>query len=313
MDACVGIDFGGTSVKMGLVDREGRILARESFSTSGMEGVAPWLDALDGALQRLGLDPRRPAVAGMGVGVPGFVDFDRGFIHDLTNVRGWTGVELRRVMTDRYRVPCVVDNDANVMALGECRFGAGRRFRYAVFVTLGTGVGGGLVLDGRVYRGAFSMAGEIGHLSIDRHGIASPQGRGGLEQYVGNRRFVEQTRRLMESGRATTLTERCGGDLERLSPRIIAEAAQAGDAFSLERFDDMADCLATAFASLTYVVQPEIFIVGGGVAQAGAILFEPLRRHLKERLSPHFAERVQVCAAELGNDAGFIGAACLAL
>lgn len=216
-------------------------------------------------------------------------------------------------MQDRYGVPCLVDNDANAMALGECRFGAGRSYRYAVFVTLGTGVGGGLVLDGKVYRGAHSMAGEIGHISIERHGLKSPQGQGGLELYVGNRAIVDYARKGMESGHATVLREWTGGDFECLSPKMIADAAAVGDAFSHAVFEHVADCLATAFASLTYILQPEVFIVGGGVAQAGAILFAPIEQRLKARLSPHFGSRIQVRPAELGNDAGFVGAACLVM
>lgn len=311
----LGVDFGGTFVKMGIVDDEGKIVARASFPTEGLNGVEGWLDAVGATAAGMGYAPETwgKRLAGAGVGVPGFVDFARGYIHDLTNVPGWTAVSLAERMTRRFGVRTFVDNDANAMALGECRFGAGRHYHYAVFVTLGTGVGGGLVLDGKLYRGAHSMAGEIGHISIDRNGVTSPQGRGGLEQYVGNRRIVEHTVRLLQAGRTSIIPDLVGGDLKQITPKVVLDAAEKGDALGLEIYDYVADCLATAFSSLTYILQPEVFIIGGGVAGAGDILFVPLRTHLAARLSPHFSKLVEVRAAALGNDAGLIGAAALAM
>jgi glucokinase len=231
----------------------------------------------------------------------------------LTNIEGWVGVPLVRLLEERFRIPARVDNDANAMAIGEMRFGIGKGYRHAVFVTLGTGVGGALLLDGRLYRGAHSMAGEIGHLSIDWQGPASPQGRGTLERYVGNRQIVERALRRIGEGIAPGLARRAGGDTACVTPRWLAAAAAEGDPAALGLFDEVADCLATAFASLAYTLQPEVFLVGGGVAQSGEILFEPLRRHLRERLSPCFAERVEIRPAQLGAEAGVIGAAALVL
>ncbi len=309
----LGVDFGGTQVKLGLVSPAGGILARRAFDTTAVSGVAAWIEAVARALADMGVDPAQAGacLAGIGVGVPGFTDFGNGFIHELTNVPGWVAVPLGEKLRARFGVPARVDNDANAMALGECRHGAGRDYRHAVFVTLGTGVGGGLLLDGRLYRGAHSMAGEIGHLSIDGHGRASPQGRGGLEQYVGNRRIVEDAVEALRAVRPSSLPGRVGGNFAALTPRLIAEEAAKGDELSRAVFDRVADALATAFASLTYVLQPEAFIVGGGVSQAGDVLFVPLRRHLAERLSPHFDRLIHVRPAQLGPEAGLIGAASL--
>lgn len=309
----VGIDFGGTSVKMALVDDKGAIRARERVATRDLATREAWLDAVTGAYGRLA-SQAQGVVAGVGVGVPGFVDFDRGFIYELPNVPGWKAVPLVELLEARLSVRVRVDNDVNAMAQGECTFGAGRTYQHAVFVTLGTGVGGGLLINNQLYRGAHHMAGEIGHLSIDLNGIRSPQGRGGLEQYVGNQRLVARVVQELEKGRASTIRDRCQGDLAALTMEMVNDAANKdGDALALATYDYMAECLACAFASVTYVIQPQAFIVGGGVASAGAVLFDPLRRHLRERLSPVFAERVEIKLAELGNDAGVIGAATLAL
>lgn len=309
----VGVDFGGTFIKMALVNDKGVVQSRAKIPTKDAVGLDAWMDAVAKGLEQLKGKKDAGELAGIGVGVPGFVDYERGFIYDLANVPGWTGVHLAAQLEKRFNVHVRIDNDVNVMALGECTFGAGRAYQHAVFVTLGTGVGGGLLVNNKLYRGAFSMAGEIGHMSINMDGIKSPQGRGGLEQYVGNRRIVERAVKLLEQGRQSLIRDMVKGDWSAITPEVIGQAANKGDKLAIEVYDFVADCLAAAFASVTYLIQPQAFIVGGGVAQSGSILFDPLRKHLGERLSPFFAERIEVKTAELGNDAGVIGAATLAL
>lgn len=311
----LGIDFGGTNVKMAVVTAAGKIEQETAFATQGLAGVPGWLDAVEQEAAKLGYEGKglRDGLAGIGVGVPGFVAFERGFIHNLTNVPGWTSVELATLLRKRFGVPAKVDNDANAMALGECLHGAGRKYRDAVFLTLGTGVGGGVFLNGRLYRGAHSMAGEIGHIPIDLHGVRTPTGRGGLEQYVGNRQIVRRAVRELRKGRRSMLRGMLDGDFSELTPRHLAQAAAKGDALSREVFDHMADCLATAMAGVTYLLQPEVFIIGGGVAASGEVLFAPLRKHLSDRLSPYFAKLIEVRVAELGNRAGVVGAASLVM
>ncbi len=306
----VGVDFGGTGVKMGLVDASGALRDRYDFPTAEAATQAAWLDRVGLGIRRFGRHGRR--LAGIGVGVPGFTDFRRGFIYNLTNVPGWTGVPLARILRRRFGLPAVVENDVNAMAVGECAHGAGRGFRQAVFATLGTGVGGGVVIDGQLYRGAWSMAGEIGHICIRMDGRRTPEGRGGLETYVGNRQLVGYAVRALESGRRSLIRTLVRGRLEAVTPKIIAAAAARRDPLALEIFEFAADCLAAAFASITYLLQPEVIIVGGGVARSGRVLFDPLRRHLRERLHPHFAERIRVIPARLGERAGMIGSAALA-
>lgn len=306
----IGIDFGGTAVKLGLVDETGAVLDRVRTATADIRTRSAWLDFVGQCLRRFGAGRRR--LEGVGVGVPGFVDFKRGFIYNLTNVPGWTHVPLADMLRKRFGLNAFVDNDVNAFALGECTSGAGRRYRQAVFVTLGTGVGGAVVIDGHLYRGAYSMAGEIGHMSINMHGRRTPEGRGGLETYVGNKRLVAAATRALHAGRHSLLRDLVKNNLKHLTPKTIALAARRGDPLAREIFDTMADCLATTFASVTYLLQPEVIIVGGGVAQSGRILFDPLRRHLRERLHPFFAERIRVIPAVLGEDAGLIGCAVLA-
>ncbi|MBU0676710.1 MAG: ROK family protein [Verrucomicrobia bacterium] len=311
----LGIDFGGTSVKLAVVNDLGEIEKRAVFSTAESAIPAAWLDAVEVACKEMGLEREsvRDALVGIGVGAPGFVDYTAGHVHDLTNVRGWKDVQLRGLIEERFRIPAYIDNDVNAMAAGECAFGAGRDYSHAVFVTLGTGVGGGLLVDGRIFRGAHSMAGEIGHMSVQLDGVKSPQGIGGLEQYVGNRRLADKAKRAIKRGTKSLIVDLVDGDLNAISPKVIATAARKGDELALGVFDFAAKCLASAFASLIYLIQPQAIIVGGGVAQSGKVLFDPLQAHLKERLSPVFYERVEIKMAKLGNDAGVIGSASLAM
>ncbi len=312
----VGIDFGGTFIKMALVNDDGQIVARRRIPTSDLSTRAGWVDAMAaGILELAGEGPGDGAVplAGVGIGVPGFVDFERGHIFELPNVPGWSGVPLAGLMEERLSLRVRVDNDVNVMATGECTFGAGRTYQHAVFMTLGTGVGGALLINNRIYRGAHFMAGEMGHMSIDMHGVEGPMGRGCLERYAGNRRIVERAVRYLEAGQRSMLDAMCEGDRTRIDPLMIEKAAEQGDELSKTVYDEVADCLAAALASITYLLQPQAFIIGGGVGQSGPILYEPLQRHLRERLNPLFADRLEIKKAALGNDAGVIGGATMVL
>ncbi len=306
----IGVDFGGTSVKIALVDERGNLKAEQRIITEHEKDRDEWLTKICAAISDLKGDI---TISGVGVGVPGFVDYERGFIYDLANVPGWTGVPLADLLEQRLNVPVRIDNDVNAMAIGECTFGAGRTFQHAVFVTLGTGVGGALLINNQLYRGAHSMAGEIGHVSIDMNGRVSPQGKGGLEQYVGNRRIVERVIGELEKGRKSLIEDLVNGDRSQITPKQVKEAAVKGDALALETLEFVTDCIATAFSSITYILQPQAFIVGGGVAQDADMLFDLIRKKLSTRLSPHFFKRLEIKPAELGGNAGMIGCGTLGL
>lgn len=305
----LGIDFGGTSVKIGLVDETGKILEESSFATADAASQSKWLERIETVTADWTAKGHCPA--GIGVGVPGFTDFSRGFIYNLTNVPGWSSVPLAEIMRKRFGRPVYVDNDVNAMALGEYIYGAGRGLNHVFFATLGTGVGGALIINGQLYRGAYSMAGEIGHVPILMNGRKTPEGRGGLETYIGNRQIVKYALSALHHGRKSLITALVKGDWKQITPKVIASAAAKGDKLALEIMDYIADCLATAFAAVTYLLQPEAIIVGGGVAGSGEVLFGPLRRQLAERLNKYFAERIKIIPAVLGAKAGIIGCAAL--
>jgi glucokinase len=199
-----------------------------------------------------------------------------------------------------------IENDANGMAYGEWKYGAAREGRHVVCVTLGTGVGGALILDGRLYRGAQLGAGEIGHMSIDLHGIEGPYGNdGGLEEYVGNQQIItraQQAYRAAGKPEAGTCT-----------PADLAAAAAAGDEIARALWDEIGTELGAALASVVWLLNPDTIVIGGGVARAGELIFEPIRRTIRQRTSAVFREHLQIVPASLGNDAGIVGNAQLAL
>jgi len=305
MGTALGIDFGGTSIKSGLV-RDGAVLFHgnpiETQTCRGREEIIDALVALVGQVGEHGEE-----IAAIGIGLPGLVDSVGGVVHELTNVPGFDEVPLRAILHERTGLPVTIENDAKAMAYAEWKFGAARDGRHVVCVTLGTGVGGALILDGRLHRGAQLGAGEIGHLSIDYRGKPGPFGNFGcLEEYVGNVQIAERAvRRYGEAGTARTV--------EECSPLDLQKAALAGDTVARKLWEDLGTELGAALASVVWVINPDTIVIGGGVAKAGELIFEPVRRTIRARTSEIINRDLRVVPAALGNDAGIIGSATLAL
>jgi glucokinase len=305
----IGVDIGGTSVKMGLVGPGGRVLARDSFATRGVRTRGAFLRLLANRIDALRLAAKKKhlKVAGIGVGAPGPIDVERGFVYFFPNIPGWKNTPLRSLLERRLGLAVRVDNDANVMALAEYCFGAGRGARNLIALTLGTGVGGGLVIDGKLYHGPGYSAAEIGHLVINENGPRCACGsRGCVETYVGNGYFVREIKRRLKRGEKSALRR----SRAALSPLLVAQAAARGDAFSRRMWREAGGHLGTALAGLVNILNPERIILGGGLAQSG-FLFAPVRAALRKKAFPIAARSVKVVPAKLGVDAGLVGAAAL--
>ena len=301
----IGIDFGGTTVKLGLVQAGGLMQRAESLSTLAYGSAESLLAGILNAVDEL--RAMNPDVAAVGAGLPGMVDGRHGLVHHLTNVPGWVNVPLRDLLSLHTGLPAVVENDANAMTYAEWKYGAGRGRQNVVCVTLGTGVGGGLILDGKLYRGSRFGAGEIGNMTIDYQGPPYVYGNfGALERYVGNHFIAERAVVHYEgAGHARTLAE--------CAPALLAEAALAGDAVAGRLWEETGVMLGAALADVVWLLNPDAIILGGGVAQAGELLFEPIRRTIRARTSPVFYEHLEILPATLGSDAGLIGSGTLAV
>lgn len=300
----LGIDFGGTSVKIGVVCGAEIVGEISRIPTKKYDGPESLIDAIVEEVARL--RNVRPEIAAIGIGVPGAVDFEKGVTYNLTNVPGWANVPLRNIVAEQTGLPTILENDANCAAYAEFKCGVGQGYRNVVVVTLGTGVGGGLILNGDLYRGSQFAAGEIGQVSIDYRGVDGPYGNwGALERYVGHQQITEiAVKRFREAGREIR-EDNC-------SPEALAKAAYSGDEIAHQVWSVVADYLGTALASVVYLLNPDAIIVGGGVSYAGDVLFDPLKQRVHAMLSEEFAEALDIVHARFGNTAGIIGGAALA-
>jgi glucokinase len=300
----IGIDFGGTTIKSAVV-RGGQIAERGEVIDTLKHDARSLNEALFSVIEAL--RKLHPDVAGVGVGLPGFVDSVNGIVHHLTNVPGWDEVPLTRLIRERTGLPATIDNDVNAMTYGEWKYGAARGAQHAICITLGTGVGGGLILDGRLYRGAQLAAGEIGHASIDYRGKTGPYGNfGGLEEYVGNQQIAQRAVETYSAAGITRTKEQC-------TPRELDVAAQGGDGIAKSIWEAVGDEVGAALASAVWVLNPDTIVVGGGVAKAGELVLDPIRRSVRSRTMELFHKNLRIVPAELGNDAGVIGNAELVL
>ena len=301
----IGVDFGGTSVKIGVVRDDDVIDHAPPIATQEFEGPERLLEALSRTIEDL--RHRHPGVRAVGVGMPGFVDFEKGIVRGLTNVIGWNHFPLKERLEALSGLPVVVDNDANCMAYAEWKQGAGRGFQHVVAITLGTGVGGGIIANGRMIRGARFGAGEVGQMSIDWQGIRGTYGNlGALEEYIGNQEITQLAHKRYQQEEQYHSPAEC-------SPAHLSKLAAAGDPIAIELWDGIAAQLACALMNCCWLLNPDAIIIGGGISNAGDILFAPLRKHLFDQLSAPFTEALQILPARFGNEAGMIGAAALAL
>jgi glucokinase len=301
----IGIDFGGTTIKFAIIE-DGKILQHgEPIDTLRTGDSAAIIEAL---LVRVAqLHEVRPETAAIGVGLPGIVDSVNGIVHRLSNVPGWNDVPLCNLLRRRTGLHAAIENDAKCMAYAEWKYGAARNGRNVVCVTLGTGVGGGIILDGRLYRGSFLGAGEIGQTSIDLHGRPGNYGNlGAIEKYVGNHQIAERGQQFYEKAGKLVSLEQC-------TPAALDAAAQAGDPVAKQIWAQIGMELGVALANVVWLLNPDSIVIGGGIAQAGDLLFEPVRETIRSFTMPTFYENLKILPAALGNDAGVIGAASIAL
>jgi glucokinase len=310
MSLACGIDVGGTKIAGGVVDEDGTIVEELR-----VESPATDAEAIEEAIAGLVIELRsRHRIETVGVGAAGYVDKARAVVLFAPNV-AWRNEDLKAELEKRVELPVVIENDANAAAWGEFRYGAAHDAEDLLLVTVGTGVGGGLVLDGEVYRGANGVGAEIGHMRVVPNGILCGCGKHGcFEQYASGSALVREARALALSGAqiAQGMLQRAGGDLTRITGPLITEAAQAGDAGATQQLVELGRWLGEGMASLTEILDPEVIVVGGGVSEAGDLLLEPARSAFAGQLVGRgFRPIPEIRKARLGNRAGLIGAADL--
>jgi glucokinase len=309
LGALLGIDVGGTKLAFAVADARGALLARErrptTLSGDGKRDVAAIVADLRRLLEQSGVAPGD--VEAIGVALPGPLDPDAGVLLAPPNLLGWHHLPIRDMLQDALGVPTYIENDANAAALAEWHFGAARGFQHAVYLTMSTGVGGGLILGGRLYRGVMASAGEVGHMPVEWDGEPCPCGqRGCLEVYTGG---ASWTRRLREITPAASRVLALAGRRDAISPEELVAAAREGDAFALAEMARWNGYVARGIVNVAYLLAPELVVLGTIAVAAGEDLaFRPIRTQVAARIWPFLAERMQIVPAALGADLPYLAA-----
>ncbi len=314
MRGIVGVDIGGTNIVVGTVAEDGKqvrgLQRRNTAVSSGPDAIITHVaEAIrESVAQAESAWGEKLEVIGVGIGSPGPIDTKRGIVVTSPNLQ-WVDVPLRDRVSELVDLPATLDNDANCAVLGEWWQGAARGAQVVVGVTVGTGVGGGLILDGKIFHGASDVAGEFGHMTIDSTGRRCACGNYGcLEAYASGPAIAKRAIESIEAGATSTLNQYVDGDLGRVTAALVYQAATDGDALALEVVRDTARFLGAGIASLVNICNPELVVVCGGVTSAGENLFRPLREEVTRRAFRPAAEACRIVAGELTGTAGVIGA-----
>lgn len=307
----IGVDLGGTSIKLGVVSNTGRIINKISIRTEAEKGPKNVIGNIISGISEL-TEKSKHGITGIGIGCPGVVTPGKGIVENPPNFPGWEKVNIKKIISKKFNKPVFVDNDANAAAIGELTFGSGKKYKSFIMITLGTGVGGGIVINKKIYHGDFGAAGEIGHISIDFNGPKCNCGSYGcIEAYAGNLYLRERVRTELRKYPESKMWKLINNDLSKVSPRNVQLAAETGDVFAKSVIDELGVHLGSAFASLCNVLDISVFIIGGGIAGFGKPLFDAIKRTISRRVMAPIRPRVRVLPAKLKNDAGIKGASAL--
>ncbi len=311
----IGVDLGGTNIAAGIVDSTGKVLLREKIPTMvalGGNTVLSRLALVITLLFKKASPSVKNKIKGIGVGIPGMVEHEKGIVHEPPNIPALNGVNVKKFIQQRFKKPAFIANDANAHALGEHTFGAGKGTRNMVCITLGTGLGGGIILNGKLFTGSFETAGELGHIVIRKEGIPCNCGnRGCVEAYVGANFIAERARKAIKAGTKSSVTKLVNGDLSLITPHLLEKAARKGDRYALQLWTEIGKEIGTAIVSIANILGPEKVVVGGGVSRAGSILFKPMIKEFKKRSYRYLRTRVKIVPAKLRDDAGILGSSSL--
>ncbi|QDU71847.1 ROK family protein [Mucisphaera calidilacus] len=307
----LGVDLGGTNIQAGLLSAEGKLLARDSTKTKADEGAEAVLKRIvklcDGILEAAGVD--HDDVAGMGVGAPGALDVSKGVVIEAVNLR-WNDFPLAKKLGEMAEMPVVIDNDVNVGAWGEYHAGAGTEGQDMLAVFIGTGIGGGLIINDRLYHGHFFTAGEIGHTTVAAHASI---GRRTVENLASRNSMVLLIQKLIMSNHPSWLVEATEGDLGKIRSKLLAQAVKKQDPLAVEVVAHAAEVVGIAIANAVTLLSLPQVVVGGGLAEAmGDGLIKRIREAFDRHVFPGELKKCKLVASKLGDDAGVIGAALLA-
>ncbi len=304
----LGLDFGGTNFKFGILDPKLKLIDFNIVPLGELSDSKEAILSIERLVLKLSLKYK---LAALGFGFPGLIDFERGLIHKLVNIKNWNNIFWKKILEARLKIPVFLDNDVNVATLAEYHLGAGRGSLNMVMLTLGTGVGGGLILSGRLYRGRNNLAGEIGHIPLHLNGPrCNCGGIACLESYIGNRQLLLKAEKELKDNKKSVLNPKIK-ETGSIILQDITAAALAGDSFAINFWEDVALKLGQVLVGVVNLLNPEKIVIGGGVSRAGKALIKPLEVFIKERAMDIQAKNVKIVKAKFSNESGVIGAALL--
>ncbi|MBR6162342.1 ROK family protein [bacterium] len=308
----IGVDVGGTNIKIALVDKTGSIVYSDTVPTRAEMGYEYTINNMKKAISDLIAQTKvsKDDISGIGFGFPGQIDCDKGIVLLAPNIPGWVNIPIAKIIEKEFSIPVKVDNDVRCAALAELNYGAGKGTTNMICITVGTGIGSGLIINGKIVRGASNVAGEIGHIKLQMHDgpLCGCGDTGCLEAFASGPAIVAMAQEYILGGKSTKYRELANPDI---TPYIVAEAAKQGDVVAKRIFEVIGEYIGIGLVSVINLLNPEKIVIGGGVADAGELLFGPIKRTIELRAMPIQAKAVQVVHAELGNTAGVIGASLL--
>lgn len=315
----IGIDMGATNIVTILSSRDGKIITRSTRKTLGSKGKDKTMSQIVNSArsilkegEKLGVSVK--SILGMGVGGPGPINSEEGIMYVAPNIPGWVNTSIVKELGDELNLPVYLENDANAAALGEWWMGAGRDVENLVLLTLGTGIGGGIIIDGHVLHGIKYTAGEIGHMVIHEDGLLCGCGnRGCFEAYASAKAVVNRTITEIKNGKKTMLTDIVKNNLGKISCKMVFETAKKGDDLCKKIVADTAKYLGIGISNIVNILNPQMVVLSGGMAKAGNQLFEPVRKYVKGHAFTAAVEGVKIVPTKLGPNAGAIGAVAFVL
>jgi glucokinase len=307
----VGVDLGGTSVKLGIISLQGKIIKKTTVETKAEDGPESVISQIKLGINIL-LNKNKLKIHGIGIGSPGTVNIKKGIVENPPNFPGWKKINLGKIIKKEFDTTVRIDNDAHAAATGEMIFGAGRNIDSFMMITLGTGVGGGIVFDRRIFRGEHGGAGEVGHITIDYKGEKCNCGSiGCIEAYAGNAYLIRRVKEQLNNFPDSLIWDLISKNPDNLTPKIINMAALKGDEFAKSVIIDLGCFLGAALTSVSNLLDIGTFIIGGGVAGFGAPLFNTIKEIMIQRVLTPLRPKIKIIPAKLKNDAGIKGASSL--
>ena len=306
----IAIDIGGTNIKAAVIDQDLGIIEQSSTPTHAELGKEHLLDRIAGVVMELS---KKDEVVGIGMGLPGMVSLDQTTIHYPPNLPYLDGVNAAQEVYSRTQLPCKIENDANIAALGSLYFGEGNDYDNFIMLTLGTGVGGGIIINRQLFKGSKGMAGELGHIILDYHGpLSNSVTRGTIEAYLGQRFLSRFAMDMITQHPNNYLYQKFNKDFDKLEPVDLTQAANAGNDLAIEILAKAGQRLGYAIINYTHMMDIRTYVLSGGVSKAGEWLFQPAREIVKKHMMPPFQEGFEIIYEDLGNDSSLLGAAGLA-